>query len=640
MAAKKTAYQPPRWAESLLERTCPPRDREEVQGDLLELYHYWVDRYGQRAAGRRYVFNVLRLQPAFSRKRTFSFYTKPIYAGMLKNYFVIAFRTLRQNALQSTINVLGLAVGMACCGILMLFVLDELSHDDFHAKKHQLHQVYMRAQNGGELKASGVTPGPLAETLLRAIPEVKNAARADFGPTLLLRVGNRVLKEGGRHVDPAFLKMFSFPLLRGNPDQVLAEPNSIVLTESLARRLFGKGDPVGKIVQINNKEAVTVTGVLADVPANSSVQFGFLMPWAYLESTTPWVKEKNWGNNSFTTFVELAPQATPAQVDEKLKTIYRQFAEKPGVKTEYFLFPLPKWHLYNEFKNGQIAGGNIEYIRLFSWIALGILLIACINFMNLSTARSLKRAREVGIRKVLGAGRRSLIGQFLGESLLVAFLALLVASILAEALLPVFNTITGEHLQIDYANPHFWGAALLVTLLTGLIAGSYPALYLSGFQPIKVLKGAFGASRPGTRARRTLVVTQFAFSAGLIVSTLLVYKQIQYIKNRPAGYNQEHLVYGWLEGDMEKNHRLIRAEALQAGLVQRMTLSNQAITNNYASTSSLEWPGKQPGEQVDFDVISADVDFIATHGIKMKQGRNFSPGSVRTHPVFYSMKRP
>jgi hypothetical protein len=420
--------------------------------------------------------------------------------------------------------------------------------------------------------------------------------------------------------------MFTFPLLRGNLRQVLAGPHSIVLTESLAGRLFGNTDPLGKTVQLDNKHTVTVTGILADVPANSSLQFEFLMPWQRLEAIFPWHKSEGWGNSSYITLVELAPSARAAVVDEKLKYLYRRYSKvEGGQNLEYFLHPLPQWHLYNEFKNGRAAGGNIEYIRLFSWVALAILLMACINFMNLSTARSLKRAREVGIRKIMGGRRSQLISQFLGESLLTAALALGLAVMLAEAVLPLFNALFGEHLRIDYANPRFWAAAAGVTLLTGLVAGSYPALYLSGFRPIKVLKGLFRTGHSGVQARRVLVVTQFAFSAGLIMTTLLVYKQIQYIKNRPAGYARENLVFTWLEGDLMKNFDLIRQEAMQAGVVTQMTLSSQSITNNYNSTTDVTWPGKQPSQYVTFDAIGTDFDFTGTHGIRIKDGRGFSP---------------
>jgi predicted permease len=543
---------------------------------------------------------------------------------MLRNYLKIAWRNLVKNKLHSGINVVGLAVGMACCGVLALFVLDELGHDQFHQKRERLHWVWNRTNDNGTMQAYNNTPNVMAETLLKTIPEVKNAARADHGGDYTVRTGEKVLRAQGRLVDPAFLTMFTFPLIKGSAEMAFSSPNTILLTESMATRLFGSTAVLGRTILLDNQETMTVTGVLQDVPINSRLQFDILMPWSYYEKRQPWVREKTWGSNAFLTFIELQPDASFEQVDAKVNRIFDQYSHEKGYRNEYFLHPLTKWHLYNEFKNGYAAGGNIDFIRLFAWMALGILLIACINFMNLSTARSLQRAKEVGIRKVVGARRSGLAGQFLMESVLMTSLAFGLACLLSYFILPAFNTLTDEQLRFEYSNPRFWSVAGAVTLLTGLIAGSYPALYLSNFRPVVVLKGLFSTSRTGRRARQGMVVTQFALSAGLIVATALIYQQLQFIKNRPSGYDRNQLVYAWLEGNLEKNFQLIRREAMQTGLIENATLSQHAITNDYHSSQNISWKGKPVNQPVDFDIVGADYEFVKTHKIQLTQGRDFS----------------
>jgi ABC-type antimicrobial peptide transport system permease subunit len=544
---------------------------------------------------------------------------------MLINYFKIAYRTLAQQKGYTVLTVLGLAVGMACCGALTLFVLDELGHNGFHRKKDRLHWVWNRTLNNGKLEAHANTPNVMAETLLEAIPEVAAAARADHGGEYTLRTGGKVLRAQGRIVDPAFLSMFTFPLRQGNVNTALAGTNSILLIESLARSLFNTTEAMGKTLLLDNAETMTVTGVLQDVPANSGLQFDLLIPWRYYEKRQPWVGEKTWGSNAFLTFVELKPGAAFNAVDRKVNRLFDQYSNEKGYRNEYFLHPLTKWHLYNEFKGGYASGGNIDFIRLFAWMAFGIMLIACINFMNLATARSMKRAKEVGIGKVAGASRGSLIGQFLSESVLVAAASLALAILLTHLLLPPMNALTDEQLRIDYQNPSFWLVALGVTLLVGLLAGSYPALYLSGFRPIGVLKGVFIRSRAGQNARQVLVVSQFAFSAGLIVATGLIYQQIELMRNRPAGYDRDKLVYAWLEGDLEKNFALIREEAMQRGLIDNASLSQHAITNDYHSSQNISWPGKPVDQVVEFDLLRGDDAFLSTHRVQLLHGRDFSP---------------
>ena len=633
-----TEQTPPRWAKRLIEGITAPHIQEEIQGDLDELFQGRVRRYGYAKARLLYIVDVLLLlHPRLWRSQSRSLITLPhkndnpysqpffLHPDMLSNYLKIAWRNLAKNRLHTSINIVGLAIGMACCGVLALFVLDERSQDQFHQKREQLHWIWCRTNNNGTMVAFGNTPNVMAGTLLKVVPEVENVARADQGGEYTVRTGEKALRAQGRLVDPAFLTMFTFPLVKGSVETAFPAPNTILLTESMATRLFGHANVIGKTVLLNNQETMAVTGILQDVPANSQLQFDILMPWSYYEKKQPWVGQKTWGSNAFITFVELKSDASFEQVDGKVNRIFDQYSNQKGYRNEYFLHPLTKWHLYNEFKNGYAAGGNIDFIRLFGWMAFGILLIACLNFMNLSTARSLQRAKEVGVRKVVGARRRSLAGQFLIESVLMTTLAFILACLLAQLMLPFFNALTDEKLRIEYSNWQFWLVAGAVTLLTGLLAGSYPALYLSNFQPVVVLKGILTTSRTGRWARQSMVVAQFALSAGLIIATALIYQQLQYIKDRPSGYDHDQLVYAWLEGDLEKNFRLIRGEAMQMGLIENASLSQHAITNDYHSSQNISWKGKPVNLPIDFDVIGADYEFVQTHKIKMTQGRDLSP---------------
>ncbi len=618
---------PPLWAGRLLAWFCAPHLLEEVQGDLQERFCRRARRFGAAYARRQYVREVLGfLRPAFLKRRPQPF-AKPLFTDMFRSYLTIALRNAARNKGSSFINIAGLSVGMACCMLLLLYIADELGYDRFHQKQGQLYRVWQNQQGeNGQISTNLITPIPLAEALRRTVPEVKNTARSD-GPwnQHLIGYGDKSLKRYGHYVDPAFLDLFTFPLRRGDRAAVLAQTNSIVLTESLARALFGAADPLGKTVRFDNAHDLQVTGMLADLPDNSTLQFAYLVPWRFWEQTAPFIKASadNWGEFSFQTYVELHPGASFEAADGKVRQVLRKHL--PDLRVEAFLHPLSRWRLYAEFKDGVNVGGNIAYVKLFALIAFGILLTACINFMNLSTARSERRAREVGIRKVAGAGRNRLTAQFLTESVLTAFVALAFAGLLVALCLPAFNGLFQKNLSIDYRNGAYWGAALGVTLLTGLLAGSYPAFFLSSFHPVAVLKGRLQLGRAAVAPRKVLVVLQFAFSTVLIISTVLVYRQIQYTKDRPNGYRKEHLLFVATEGDVLKNAEAIRQEALAAGAVTSTCLSSQPIVWGGSSTWNVNWPGRRPGEETTlFNQIFTTYDFTRTFGVRLEAGRDIS----------------
>src|ERR1022692_2354494 len=456
---------------------------------------------------------------------------------MLKNFFKITFRNLLRNKAFASINILGLTIGMASAMLILLWVQSELGYDRFYQKIDRLYMMYNRDKFGGELHAWNSTPKIMATTIKKDYPEVEDAARFT-NITFLVTVGEKHLNIRGAFTDSSFLSMFSFPLLKGNPAQALTGNYNIVLTQKLAKNLFGNEDAIGQTVRIDSNANFTVTGVLKDLPNNTSFDFEYLLPWAFM-TKLGW-DDNYWGNNSVKTYVLLKPNASQTAFDAKVKNITTSHSDETE---QVFSQPVSRLHLYSKDENGKLVDGQIETVKLFIVIAAFILLIACINFMNLSTARSEKRAKEVGIRKVAGAYRSSLIAQFISESIMLSFIAFIVAVFLVQVSLQGFNQLTGKELYVDYANRYFWFFALSFILFTGFIAGSYPAFYLSSFAPVKVLKGTFKKANAAITPRKVLVVLQFTFAIILIISTIIVGHQIQYVQDRYTGYNKNNLVY-------------------------------------------------------------------------------------------------
>lgn len=543
---------------------------------------------------------------------------------MFKNYVLITFRNLLRNSVYSTINITGLAIGITSSILILLWVFDELAYDRFHPKADRLYQVWINASFDGRIDSWTSVPLPTYEAMKTADPNIVNVAVADWGGDHLLTVGESRIRKRGFYVGEEFLNMFEFPLLQGNAATVFKEPNSIVISETLAKTLFKDQDPINQLIRVNNSTDVKVTGILKDVPGNSSFQFDLLMPWKLKEQVEQWVKNSkdNWGNYSFQVFVELNDGKNEAAVET---AIHDMLAKKgqTDIKREFFLHPLTHWRLYSSFKDGREDGGMIDYVQMFSVIAIFILVIACINFMNLATARSERRAKEVGIRKSIGSRRHELVLQFLGEALFISFLAFTIGVLLAELLLPVYNDLVDKHLVINYTSKEFWlfGAGLI--LITGLVSGSYPALYLSSFEAARVLKGKVQVGKNASLPRKVLVTLQFGFSILLIIGTIVMYQQIQLGKGRDLGYDQENLVTIDYTEEIGKNYRTIKQELLQTGVVKSVTQSNSPITEIW-SNNFLGWPGKPEEQRVIFTTIATEYDYLQTMGIKILEGRDFS----------------
>lgn len=544
---------------------------------------------------------------------------------MFKNYFKTAWRNFVNNKVYSVLNIMGLAIGMAIALLIALWVFHEYSYDRFLPGYQQLYQVKLNHTTEGHVSTNNAVNLPLADVLRKEIPEIKNVAETDWNDNHSLMANDKKLYLPGLRVNNNFLSMFQFPLVKGSAGSVFKDAYSIVLTESTARSLFGNEDPINKIIRYDNQNTLKVTGIIKDLPANTSLWFAYLMPFSYREQTSDWIKEARtqWTNNSFQVFVQLQPNVTYAQVEPKIRDLVKKNSEMKH--TEVMLHAMADWKLRDNFENGKVKGGYIDYVHLFSIIGILILLIACINFMNLSTARSEKRAREVGVRKAVGSQRKHLIVQFLVESLLITAIAFVAALLLAQLSLPFFNSLAQTHLVIPYNNAGFWTAMAGLVLVTGLIAGSRPAFYLSSFRPVKVLKGTLQVGRTASLPRKVLVVLQFSCSVALIISTVIVYQQIQYIKNRPVGYNSNRLLMTDMSSDLNKNYTALRNDLLQSGYVENVTWSSSPVTNIYFHSVIQKWPGKTADkENINIGALGVSESYFKTLGMQLVAGRDFN----------------
>ena len=455
---------------------------------------------------------------------------------MFKLNLKIALRNLWKNKGFSLINIGGLALGLASCMLLLLYVSYEFSFDKQYENYKTTYVAHTNMTANGKVHTWAWTPGLLAPELKAKYPAVVNAARSSYTFEQLISFDDKKIKNKGLFADPEFIKILDYKFLSGNAVSPLDNINSVILTQSLAHKLFRNQNPLGKIVKLDNEGGLKVEAVIADLPENTSIKFDYLMPWKLNEQRQKWIKEQGWGSNFCLTIVQLQNSSLLDQVNASVKGIYQR--NQKDLLNELFLHPLSKLHLYNEFENGKSAGGKIDQLRIFFMLAICILLIACVNFMNLSTARSEKRAKEVGVRKAIGSSRKALVAQFILESTLLALIGTIIAFILVEISLPYFNSILNINLIIEYNDWRYWLTLLGLVVFTGLLAGSYPAFYLSSFDPVKVLKGFGVKTGSAISVRKVLVVSQFVFAACLIICTVVIYQQLTYIKNKPIGYSQ------------------------------------------------------------------------------------------------------
>lgn len=543
---------------------------------------------------------------------------------MLQNYLKITWRNLIQNKTLSLVNIVGLSLGIAFAILIGMWIQYETSYDTFHKNLDRLALVQRHQMiNNEKVTASGVML-PLYDELKANYPQIKRISRS-INSESGLAAGNNKFNKKGNYVDPDFLSMLSFPLAKGNPETALNDPNSIVLTQSLARALFGAADPIGKIVKVDNEYNAQVTAVMKDIPKNSSFNFEYLIPFKFLVQNNRYVQDNrtNWGNSFLQTIVELKEGVSMDAFSKEISPLLANKETK--IKPQFlFLHPMAKWRLYDDFKNWTSAGGRIAYVRLFGVIGGFILLIACINFMNLSTARSEKRSREVGVRKAIGSLRKQLIAQFLTESLFTTFLAFLVALGLIWTLLPYLKDIGLENLRFDFNNVQLLAAVLTVCLITGIVSGSYPALYLSSFLPVKVLKGPGQQAAGAACFRKVLVVFQFVISIGLIIGTVIVFQQIHHAKSRAVGYNTNNLITLTATNGVLSHYNALKQELLNSGQVQAVAKVSSPMTGVRNDWNGFTWEGKNPNEAPLLDHIMTEWDYEKAAGLKFIAGRPFS----------------
>ncbi len=539
---------------------------------------------------------------------------------MFGNYFKTTFRNLWKNKTYSFLNIFGLAVGIACAALIFLWVEDELTFNHYFSNRDNLYVVKDQQTYDGTTFMFDATPGPMAQGIKTEIPGIKSTARTTWGNSLLFSVNDKNIYDQGMFADSNFLTMFQLQFIKGSASAAFNNLYSIVVNETMANKFFGTTDVIGKSLKVNNKQNYIITGVIKDLPKNVSFKFDWLAPFDIYLNDNTWLKE--WGSNGIITYVETTPNANIASINKKLYGYIQ--TKSDGASAHMSIYPMNRWRLWNSFdNNGKEKEGRLKYVNLFSLIAWIILIIACINFMNLATARSEQRAREVGVRKVLGAAKNRLIAQFISEAIFMAFLSAILAVVIIVLALPAFNTLVEKQLELHLFYPSHIGALLLITLLCGLIAGSYPAFYLSSFNPVTVLKGLKIKTGSAGFVRKGLVVLQFAISVTLIISTIIIYQQIQHVKNRDLGYNKEGLVYTSLSGKMKENFSVIRNDLMQTGVVQNASLSNNQVLQLGSNTGDFSWPGKAADKQVLITVETVSPEYISTMGMHLKGGRDF-----------------
>jgi putative ABC transport system permease protein len=543
---------------------------------------------------------------------------------MYRNYFKSNWRALIRNKGISLINLSGLSIGLAVAILISLLLLHDFSYDQFHQKKDRIFQIYTRSLINGSMQYDERTPMPLSPLLKTNFPEVEEITRTNWETGFVLTVGDNQLQKVGLFADTGFLRIFSFPLTKGNPQTALSSRRCIVITERLAKALFGHAEAMSKLIKVDSN-VFQVTGVMKDQPDNTQFNFDYILPWTYMKEVG-W-ENTNWKDVTVGTYVLLKPGTDEKRANARFKNIlHAQLSENT---TELFLHPLSKLWLYSEFKDGENTG-RIENDRHIGIIGGLILLIACINYINLNTAQSLKRAKEVGIRKVSGARKRELILQFLGESIIITLIAGVISLIIAQISLHWFNALMFEQLSIPYNNPYFWLGAAGLIFITGVIAGFYPAFYLSSYKPVQVLKGTFKPAHTLVTPRKVLVILQFTSAITFIVSTIIIFSQINFASKRNSGYNPDHLVWVYINGDINKRYKLIKNELLKSNVAITVTRSSSPISYIWTSDDSYSWPGKDPNAKITIDEFHTDNDFVKTIGLQLTKGRDININSYPT----------
>jgi putative ABC transport system permease protein len=646
---------PPRWATKLLHWYCAPHLLEEVQGDLEEEFEFQVNQIGVTKARLDYIRNVFGFIKPFALKRKKSPHSNSFKMNMIKHYSTIAWRNVIRQKSFSAINVVGLALGMTCCLFIFLWVQDEKSVDNFHTNGKNLYVLYQTTTSGGKVNGNYSTPAGLIyqdpavqnrnEAEAISLSEIKQIApetekittyatgyELPWGHAETFQIGEQMQKFEGSRAGKDFFNMFDYPLIAGDVNTALHDISSIAISRKMAEFFFSSPqEAIGKSIRYENKFDFVINAVFENVPSRSSWTFDFLINW------DSQMKQLEWSSFVALTVLQLEESADVAGVERKLNQFLQTRLDKNDPeKVTVGLAPFGDRYLYSNFVNGKPAEGRMVYVRIFTGVAIFILIIACINFMNLATARSIKRAKEVGVRKVVGSSRASLVSQFFGESILLSFLALLVSAILIQVLLPLFNDLAGKNISSPITLPTYWLALIALALFTGIVAGSYPALYLSSLQPTQILKGTMRFANSSIWFRKGLVVFQFTLSIVLVIATLVVSNQTHFVQNTNLGYDRENIVYITLEGELNPKYALFkeRAEKMPGiAMVDRSTEAPHAmgfvvdetdgLKNTNTGDDAIKWEGKE-NVSVGFKPASVGFDYIKTMNLMVAEGRGFS----------------
>lgn len=544
---------------------------------------------------------------------------------MLKNYWLTAYRNFLRQKGYSFIILSGLSIGLTTAILISIWVLDEISFDKHHEHRDRIFQVMGNHKYPNNIMTFAATPGPLSEAL-RDLPEIEEAFRATFRIPVLLTVGDVVNYEEGIFAEPGLFKTLTIDFINGNAAKPLSDYNSIAISRKLAEKYFNSTDVVGKTLRVDNQVDVKVTSVFENIPENSTIRCDFILPFEIFVRGNSFDKE--WGSFGGPTYVKLVNAADPEIVGAKIHELITKPKLWPAwdSNVEFFLFPMSKWRLYSAFENGKVVDGRVSYVKAFSFVGIFILVMACINFMNLATARATRRSKEVGLRKIIGASRKVLIGQFLSESILYAFTSLLIAMLAVILVLPYFNEIAGKNMTFDLTDPNLVICILMITLLAGLFAGSYPAFFLALFNPLNVLKGNLGSAFTGATLRKGLVVFQYIFSVLLIIGSLVIYRQINYWKTKPLGFDKENIFYFQSTSALQQNFETFKLQSLQDKNILSIGAAdaNPIEIGNQMDPPSDAWPGKTKNDAVIFRFLQCDWDFLKTLNFAVSQGRLFS----------------
>lgn len=539
---------------------------------------------------------------------------------MLKNYLKTSLRNIIRYKGYSFINIFGLTVGLTSCIFIFLWVADELSYDRFHKNSDRAFRVLRNITfSDGKIFTRLSQPEPLAGVLREEVPEIEHTLRLSLNQRLLVRSGEKAFYENGFYGDSTIFKIFTFPIVQGDALNPLPDIKSVAISQRLAKKFFGNEDPVGQTLRVDQQYDFKISSVFADVPRNSELQFDYILPFEVWRKANSW--SEKWANTGMQMMVSLKPGADQTVVNKKIEGIIKAHCD--NCPSTAFLFPHTKVRLYSKFEDGKSVGGKIDYVVSFGMVAIVILLIACINFMNLATARAATRSREVGVRKVIGAQRTGLIIQFMGESLLLSFMALVLALGLVQLLLPYFNEMTDKSTGLHLTDPKLLIGFSVITLVTGLIAGSYPAFFLSSFKPASILKRDSSMFHGGN-LRKTLVVIQFVAAVVLIVGSMVVYNQVTFIKNTRLGFDKENIIMLDRFEGVAKNQETFKNELLQHPSIKKIGVAGHSPFNVQHNTNGFSWPGKPDGADISFKLLTCDQDFIPTLNINILEGRNFT----------------